>query len=232
MSSQGSDEQYRDGAEHGENAAELVRNRAQDRVERQEVPFRNDMRRGDQRVGRNVVVRVTHVVRREEHEASEDEQEDAQAESVLDREVRVERQAVLRTLDVDADRVVRAMHVNGGDVQEDDAQQHERQQVVQREEPVQRRVVDREAAPQPRHDVIADDRERGEQVGDDGGAPEAHLAPGKHVAHEGGRHHQKQDDDTQNPQISRGALYEPKYRPRKMWMNTAMKNIDAPFMWM
>jgi hypothetical protein len=34
-----------------------------DRVERQEVPFRNDVRRRDQRVGLDVVVRVAEVVR-------------------------------------------------------------------------------------------------------------------------------------------------------------------------
>ena len=43
-------------------------------------------------------------------------------------------------------------------------------------------------------------REGREQVGDDGGAPEAHLAPGKHVAHEAGRHHQQVDDDAEDPQ--------------------------------
>ena len=30
--------------------------------------------------------------------------------------------------------------------------------------------------------------------------PEAHLAPGQHVAHEGGRHHQQVDDDAEDPQ--------------------------------
>ena len=81
----------------------------------------------------------------------------------------------------------------------------ERQQVVQREEAVERRVVDREAAPQPGDDRIADHRDRREQVGDDGRAPEAHLAPRQHVAHEGGRHHQQQDDARPGSTAARAA---------------------------
>ena len=102
--------------------------------------------------------------------------------------------------EVDADRVVRAELVQRQDVQEHHGEDHERQQVVQREEAVERRVVDREAAPQPGDDALADERDGREQVGDDGGAPEAHLAPGQHVAHEGRRHHQQQDDHAQHPQ--------------------------------
>ena len=86
------------------------------------------------------------------------------------------------------------------DVQDDDADEHERQQVVQREEAVQRRVVDREAAPQPGGDRVAHERDGGEQVGDDRGAPEAHLAPRQHVAHESGRHHEQEDDDAEDPE--------------------------------
>ena len=49
-------------------------------------------------------------------------------------------------------------------------------------------------------DALADERDRGEEIGDDGRAPEAHLAPGQHIAHEGGRHHQEIDDDAEDPQ--------------------------------
>ena len=51
----------------------------------------------------------------------------------------MERHRVLRALHVDAERVVVARHVQRPDVQADDAGDHERQQVVQREEAVQRR---------------------------------------------------------------------------------------------
>ena len=156
--------------------------------------------RRHQRVGRDVVVGMAQVVGREEHEAGEDDQEDDDAEAVLHRVVGMERHGVLRTLGVDAERVVRAVDVQRHDMQRHHADDDERQQVVQREEAVERRVVDREAAPQPGHDRLADHRDGREQVGDDGGAPEAHLAPRQHVAHERGRHHQQQDDDAQDPQ--------------------------------
>src|SRR3546814_3489630 len=47
-----------------------VRHRTQDRVERQEVPFRHDVGRGYQRVGRNVVVGMAQRVRQEIGRAS------------------------------------------------------------------------------------------------------------------------------------------------------------------
>ncbi len=77
---------------------------------------------------------------------------------------------------------------------------HERQEVVQREEAIERRVVDGEATPQPGHDALAEERYGREQVGDDHGTPEAHLAPRQHIAHERGRHHQEKDDHAQHPQ--------------------------------
>ena len=64
----------------------------------------------------------------------------------------MERHGVLRALHVDAERIVVARHVQRPDVQADDAGDHEGQQIVQREEAVQRRVADREAAPQPGRD--------------------------------------------------------------------------------
>src|SRR3546814_2816664 len=67
-----------------------LRDRAQDGVERQEVPLRHDVRRRRQRVGRNVVVRMAHVVREIEHDRGEGDQEDAEAEGILGRVVGVE----------------------------------------------------------------------------------------------------------------------------------------------
>ena len=85
-------------------------------------------------------------------------------------------------------------------MQHDDAGNHERQQIVQRKEAVERRIVDGEAAEQQLLDPVADQRNGAEEAGDDGGAPEAHLAPGQHIAHEAGRHHQEVDDAAEDPQ--------------------------------
>ena len=48
--------------------------------------------------------------------------------------------------------------------------------------------------------AVADDGNGGEQIGDHGRRPEAHLAPDQHVAHEAGGHHQQIDDDAEDPQ--------------------------------
>ena len=79
--------------------------------------------------------------------------------------------------DLDAGRIGLAGDVQRPDVQHDDAGDHERQQVVQREEAVERRVVDREAAEQQLLDPVADQRDGREEAGDDGGAPEATSGP-------------------------------------------------------
>ncbi len=71
---------------------------------------------------------------------------------------------------------------------------------MQRVEAVQRRIADRVAAPQPGHDRFAHHGDRREQVGDDGRRPEAHLAPGQHVAHEAGHDHEQQQDHAKDPQ--------------------------------
>ena len=70
---------------------------------------------------------------------------------------------------------------------------------MQAEEAGERRVVDRRPAEQPGLDRIADHRDRAEQAGDDGGAPERHLPPGQHIAHERGAHHQDVDQHADDP---------------------------------
>ena len=114
----------------------------------------------------------------EEYEYGEEEKKEAGRQSVLDREVRVERQTVLRSLRVDADGVARSVNVNRGKMEKQCPDDDERQQVMQ-EKTVERRVVNRETAPKPCHDMIADDREGGEKAGDHRRTPETHLSPGQ-----------------------------------------------------
>ena len=130
-------------------ADQLVRDRAQDRVERQIVPFRHDVGRRHRRIGRDVVVGMAEIVRHVEHEPGIQDQKHSQHEGVLHGGVGRERDRVLFRLRLDAGRIVLADHVQRPDVQHDHADDHERQQVVQRVEAVQRRIADRVAAPQP-----------------------------------------------------------------------------------
>src|ERR1700730_5320975 len=48
--------------------------------------------------------------------------------------------------------------------------------------------------------IVTNNWDSGKQIGNDGGAPEAHLAPGQGVAKECGRHHQKKNDDAHYPE--------------------------------
>ena len=111
----------------------------------------------------------------------------------------MERQRVLLVLDVDPGRVVRPRHMQRPDVEDDHRGDHERQQIMQREEARQRRLVGRVSAQQPHPDRLADQWEGREEAGDDLRAPIAHLAPWQDVAEERRRHHQQIDDQPEHP---------------------------------
>jgi hypothetical protein len=86
-------------------------------------------------------------IRDVEHEPREQDAEHGQEKPVLDRGVGRERDRVVLCLQLDAVRVVLSHHVQRPYVQHDDADDDERQQVVQRVEAVERRIADRVAAP-------------------------------------------------------------------------------------
>ncbi len=158
------------------------------------------MRRRHAGIGDDVIVGVAEIVRHVEDEPCVEQQKAAGSEQILDGGVGRERHGILFRFRFDAGRIVLARDMQRPDVQHHHAGDHERQQIVQREEAVQRRIADGIAAPQQGHDALAEIGDGGKQIGDDGSAPEAHLAPRQHVAHEARRHHQEVDDDTENPQ--------------------------------
>ncbi len=158
------------------------------------------MRRGNQRVGRNIVVRVAQIVWRKEHEGREEDQEDANAECILGGVIRMEWQGVFLGLRLNAERVVGPGNMQGCDMQDHNADNDEWQQVMQGKEAVKGRVIDRETTPEPGDDIVTDQRYRREQVGNNRGTPEAHLAPWQDIAHERGGHHQQQDHNTKHPE--------------------------------
>ncbi len=135
------------------------------------------MRRRLQRVCGDEVVGVPQYVRRVKDEEREQDGEEHENEAVLHRVVRVERHRVLLSLHVDAERVVVARNVQRPNVKADDTENDEGDQVVQREEALQRRVVDAKAAPKPFGNAVADHRDGAENVGDDGRAPRSSSGP-------------------------------------------------------
>ena len=150
------------------------------------------MRRGHQRVCRDVVGGLDEGAGNKKHEGAKHDQVDAQPEQVLDGEVGVEGDVVL-VGEADAGRVAALHGVQGDQVDADHGEDQEREQVVQGEEARQRGIPHREVAAQPQHDLVADERRDAEQVGDDLRAPVGHLSPRQQVAHERGRHnHQHQ----------------------------------------
>ena len=70
---------------------------------------------------------------------------------------------------------------------------------MQGEEAVQGRIINGITTPEPGDDGLAK-REGREEVGDHHRTPQRHLSPGQHVAHESRCHHQKQNDDAEDPQ--------------------------------
>ena len=108
--------EHQDRAEHRDHARELVRDRAQDRVERQVVPFGHDVRRRHARIGRDVVVGVAEIVRHVEHEPGEEQAEHRHHEAVLHGRVRRERHGVLPDHRPDVRRTKETRAANSGSV--------------------------------------------------------------------------------------------------------------------
>ena len=200
---------------HQQRAPALVGHGAQDRVVGGEVPHRGDVLRGRQRVRRLKVRRLEEQAAQGRHEEHHDRQQDEEhpdAEDVLDRVVRMERDAVqglaVRAhllLDLDAIRVVRAGAAQRHQVQRHHQQQPERQRHdMQGEEAVERGIGDAVVAADPLDQPRPDGRYGAEQVHDHLRAPERHVAPGQHVAHERlGHQHQVHEHADQPQQLAR-----------------------------
>lgn len=61
------------------------------------------------------------------------------------------------------------------------------------------RLTDSETTSKSTDELLTDGGEDGEKVCNNGCTSEAHLPPRQDITHEGGRHHQKEDDDTKGP---------------------------------
>ena len=70
---------------------------------------------------------------------------------------------------------------------------------MQREEAVERCVINGWSAEKPCLQALAHEWDRAEEACDNGRAPEGHLTPRQNIAHEACRHHQNEDEHTDNP---------------------------------
>ena len=167
--------------------------------------------------GNEVVVfeEVAAELGHEEHDDREQRQEDHHAERVLDRVIRMERDAVDRMsvgaeilLDLDAVRIVRSDFVQRHDVRGHEPQQHERNRDhVEREEAVERRIRHDIVAADPERELGADQRQRIEQIDDHLRAPVRHLSPRQQIAEERFGHQHEVDQHAEDPhQLARMAV--------------------------
>ena len=146
--------------------------------------------------------------RDEEEHATEEQQEHADADQILDRVVRVEGDAVDRLtvraqlgLDLDAVRVVGTRLAQGHEVHQDQEGDGERHRDdVQREEAVEGGVGDAVVAADPFDETGPDHRDGAEQVDDHLRTPVRHVAPGQHITHEGLGHQREVEQHAEDPQ--------------------------------
>ena len=100
------------------------------------------MRRCNQRIGLNVIICVTQHIGREENEIGKEDKEHGQSEAVFHRVIRVERHRILLAFDRNTDRIIIARHMQCPNMQNDHTQNQEWDEVMQREEAIERRIVD------------------------------------------------------------------------------------------
>jgi len=161
----------------GKRNAYIKINCTQNRIERQEVPFRNDMGRGNHRISWRVVIRVTQRVRHKEDEQSEHRHKHNQTKTVFHGVVRVKRKGVLFGFRFNSAWVIRTSNVQCPDVQEHNTDNHKRQQEVKCEEAVKRWVINREPAPQQFNNRRSDNRNGREQIGNNRCPPRSSFVP-------------------------------------------------------
>jgi len=85
------------------------------------------MRRSGKWIGRDIIVRMTQRIGQEEHQYGEEYQRQAQCPAILCSIIGMERNRILRALDVDASRIVGTGDVKRPNVHDDHAGDHERQ---------------------------------------------------------------------------------------------------------
>jgi len=129
---EGQYEEDQKGPEKPQHSPQLVRNRPQDRVRKQEISLGDDVGRGHYRVRRDEIIGFSKVVRIEKHEAHERSQHDYKPHDVLDRVISVERDLI--RVPVDPEGVVPAGGVQEENVQARYGGDQERNQKMKSEE--------------------------------------------------------------------------------------------------
>src|SRR5574343_49205 len=196
--------------ELGIQAEEIPDHGAQNRIERREVPNRCNVRRRLQRICR-VEIRgfeeITATFRRPEHHRGENHQENDDADDILDRVVRVERDTITRdtvfilvSLDLHTIRVVRPRFVQCEHVSRNQTDQYEREgNHMEGEETIERCIANDEVATDDQGQITADYRNCREQVNDNLSPPIGHLPPRQQIAKEGFTHQAQEDGNTEQP---------------------------------
>ncbi|CAI8368027.1 MAG: Uncharacterised protein [Hyphomonas sp. TMED17] len=159
------------------------------------------MRRCHQRVRLDIIVSMSQHVWCVENKARKDDQEDNNRETILDGIIGVERNRILfNILNFDTGRIVISGNMQCPNVKNDNASDHEWQQIGQREEALQRLVTDRGSAQKPGLNAFPDKRNRPEQADNYVCAVQRHLSPWQHIAKECRGHHQQINDAAKDPQ--------------------------------
>ena len=135
-------EQYAERPEHHDDTAEFARNGAQNCIKRQQIPLRNDVGGSYQRIGFNVVVGMSEQVGMEEDKVGEQQQKHHDDETVFDRVVGMEGNSFLVDFfNVGAGWIAVAGNMQRPDMQQHDPHNHEGQEIMEREEAVEGRVL-------------------------------------------------------------------------------------------
>lgn len=175
----------------------FVGDTAENSVDPEEVPFRHDVCGCAVRISGNGVVRMAEQFWVEEHEHRIADEEVNEAKQVFQTEVGAEGDSAGAR--VDSERVGGAILMEGSNVEDGQSGNDKGKQVVKAVAAVERRIVNGETAPDETEELLSDERNDGDKIGDDGESPERHLSVGEYVANEGGNNHDQENEDATNP---------------------------------
>jgi len=179
------------------NTPKFIRNGTENSVDREEIPLRNDMRRGRVRVCRNVIIRMSQKFRIKSNQISSKQTQSQSCYQIFSIKVGVE--IYLVALCINSQRIGRSILVQSSKVNQTQSSQQEGKQIVKTIETVQCRVIYAKATPEPTYNTSSNNRQSTCQTSNNGPSPKTHLTPGEDISNKSSQDHDQQDHNSYLP---------------------------------
>ena len=194
---EGERKENEEGSEHSGYPPQFIGDGAEDSIGPEEVPLGHDMEGGEKGVGGDKILGVPEQGGGIEAEGGQEGGEENKPHKIFGGIIPMERHFL--PLSPEAQGIVGTALMKEEEVEDGQEGGEEGEKEMEGKETIEGGIIDREAPPEPLHEEGAGVGNGGEEICDDRGASEAHLAPGQDIAYEGSGHY---SDKYKNADIS------------------------------